>query len=475
MKAIKLIVPALALVVSGACKDLNVPDFQAQSINALQDGEAGAINIAAVGLLGGLRDFENSFLVSHTALMGQMGREGIELDPSNPQHPLDRLEDPLGANEPRYSGFLAGFRMIRQGNELLAALGAATTLSASEIAGTSGFAKTLMAVAFIRMNNAFDDAGLPIDVDIDTGDPPAAIADNATVKARIISMLDDGATDLGSGGSSFLFPLTDGFSAFDTPASFLTFNRGLRARMAVYTGDFTGALSTYLPASFLDTAMPLTMGAYDTYSTTSGDRANPMFDPTCRQLFSVPENEVEAKIQTDGVSLDQRFLTKVRKFTPKEIHGMVVDACFTLYDAVNGGASSPIAIMRNEELILLRAEANLGAGNVDAALTDINFIRTTSGGLPAIALATWQGMTPTERLDELLYNKRYSLMWEGGHRWVDMRRYGRLADLWGFLPQHIIYPHLPLETNECNQRSPAPAGCAQPTTITPLFTNPNPN
>ncbi len=201
MKAIKLIVPALALVVSGACKDLNVPDFQAQSINALQDGEAGAINIAAVGLLGGLRDFENSFLVSHTALMGQMGREGIELDPSNPQHPLDRLEDPLGANEPRYSGFLAGFRMIRQGNELLAALGAATTLSASEIAGTSGFAKTLMAVAFIRMNNAFDDAGLGADrCRYRHQRPPGGHRyDNATVKARIISMLDDGATWMTSG------------------------------------------------------------------------------------------------------------------------------------------------------------------------------------------------------------------------------------------------------------------------------------
>ncbi len=455
MKAI-CFVPLVILFVAGACETLVVPDFNAPSVDELTEGATRAtVAIAAVGLLAGTRDFENSFLVSHTASLGEFGRESIELDPSNPQHPLDRLETPLGSNEPRYAGYATGFRMIRQGNVLLNALDGAEGLSDQEKEATRGFAKTLMAVSFIRLNNAFDDSGLPIDVDIPTDADPAPVVSNAEVKTHIIKLLEEGNTHLSSGGSAFPYPLTSGFADFTTVAAFRTFNRALRARMAVYVGDNTGALG-FLSESFLDTGLPLTLGAYDTYSTQSGDRGNPLFDPTCRQLFSVPENETEAQLQPGG-ELDQRFLDKIRKIPPKEIHGMVVDSCFNVYPS----ASAPVPIIRNEELILLRAEANIGLGDLATALIDINFIRVNSGGLaPLGAFAD-----ATAALDELLYNKRYSLIYEGGHRWVDMRRYGRLAQLGRFLPQHVIYPYLPLATSECVSRATQPPGCTAPTPL----------
>jgi hypothetical protein len=31
--------------------------------------------------------------------------------------------------------------------------------------------------------------------------------------------------------------------------------------------------------------------------------------------------------------------------------------------------------------------------------------------------------------DELLEQRRFSLLFEGGHRWIDMRRFGRLEEL----------------------------------------------
>jgi hypothetical protein len=133
---------------------------------------------------------------------------------------------------------------------------------------------------------------------------------------------------------------------------------------------------------------------------------------------------------------------------------MVVDSCFNVYPS----ASAPVAIIRNEELILLRAEANVGLGQLATALVDINFIRVNSGGLaPLGAFAD-----ATAALDELLYNKRYSLIWEQGHRWADMRHYGRLAQLGRFLPQHVIYPYLPLHTSECVSRDVQPPGCTEP-------------
>ena len=77
---------------------------------------------------------------------------------------------------------------------------------------------------------------------------------------------------------------------------------------------------------------------------------------------------------------------------------------------ITTSSTDRLAIIRNEELILLRAEANIGLGNLAAA------------GLGPVVL------TASNALTQLLYEKRYSLFMEG-HRWVDMRRYGRLSQL----------------------------------------------
>ena len=103
-------------------------------------------------------------------------------------------------------------------------------------------------------------------------------------------------------------------------------------------------------------------------------------------------------------------------------------------------------------MVLLRAEANIGLGDLGTALTDINLVRTTSGGLaPLLAFAD-----QTSAITELLYNKRYSLMYEGGHSWIDYRRYGRTADLKSVdrvgPPPDVIFPTLPIPTAEVQAR-----------------------
>ena len=174
-----------------------------------------------------------------------------------------------------------------------------------------------------------------------------------------------------------------------------------------------------------------------------------------RQIFSLPENDTDAQLQVDGVTKDARLIRKTRALVPSQtIHGIIVSSVFTIYT----GQDAPVPIIRNEELILLRAEANLGLGNRTAALDDINFIRVNSGNLPAL------GADPGDpgMLDELLYNRRYSLMWEAGHRWVDMRRYGRLPQLIKALPTHKIWVNFQLPQTECTPRTPEPAGCQIP-------------
>ena len=103
----------------------------------------------------------------------------------------------------------------------------------------------------------------------------------------------------------------------------------------------------------------------------------------------------------------------------------------------------------------MRAEANIGLGNRSAAIADLNFVRTNSGGLAPLA-ADFGG----DLITELLYDRRYSLFFEYGHRWVDSRRYNRLGDLRKQLPSHRVFPLVPIPVDECNQRTAAlPRGC----------------
>ena len=93
-----------------------------------------------------------------------------------------------------------------------------------------------------------------------------------------------------------------------------------------------------------------------------------------------------------------------------------------------------------------------------AASADLNLIRAAAGLAP-IDLAT---MTASEQIDALLYERRSSLLFEGGHRWIDMRRYGRLADLAADdQVAGLQLPSLfPFPVGECDARVPPPSsGC----------------
>jgi len=139
--------------------------------------------------------------------------------------------------------------------------------------------------------------------------------------------------------------------------------------------------------------------------------------------------------------------------TPPPLDGVTSNQQFALY-----GPDSSITLIRNEELILLRAEIALGQSDLTTAAQYVNFIREHSGKLPRIANLAAQ--TPDSILTELLYEKRYSLMWEGGHSWIDLRHYNRLLTLSRVATNGHFYTRMPFPTNECTPRSPQPPGCA---------------
>ncbi|MCA2984246.1 RagB/SusD family nutrient uptake outer membrane protein, partial [Gemmatimonas sp.] len=221
---------------------------------------------------------------------------------------------------------------------------------------------------------------------------------------------------------------------------------------------FTAAL-TAIGESFVNSApgADLRRGVYHTFSTAAGDALNTLSVPVTPDQLAHPSIRTDAQLQPNGTR-DNRFITKIRSIATRNAPGGITvgiptDVGFSLYPE----QTTPLPIIRNEELILLRAEANMGLNNLPAALTDINYIRTTAGLLAPIASFASRDAA----IDALLYEKRYSLLWEG-HRWFDVRRWGRLLTLPLDIPTHFRARVMPVPQSECLARSTLAAGLRAP-------------
>jgi hypothetical protein len=450
-KALAATALAAALLV-GACDAFDATDLNNPGLDELQNTPTPTgVNTAATGLLIGLRTswgVQNGFI----PLLAILGREGYNLDPADPRFVSEMLGGPLNGGSPAFGGNLWGQRYanIRTANTVLAAVEKVVGLSDAQKEGIRGFAKTLQALDLLWVIDTRDGNGAVIDADIPPTDPPGEVVTKAETFARIVVLLEEGRAHLLNAGPDFSFPLSEGFEDFDAPVSFIRFNRAIRARVAVYLDDWAGAL-TALSGSFLDTGGPLSLGAYHVFSAGAGDILNNLFDPEGRALNAHPSLRTDAQLRANG-ERDLRFQAKVQpRAAPVTTFGITTDVLFSVYNS----PTAPVPIIRNEELILLRAEANLGLNNIALALQDLNLVRTTSGGLPAYA----GPQTAAAVLDALLYEKRYSLLFEG-HRWIDLRHYGKLGTLPKDLPAHKIFSKFPLPRAECIIRATPPAGCA---------------
>jgi hypothetical protein len=437
---------ALALVLgvigTGACsfdiENPNTPDIIGPNPNRSE------VAATANGILIATRTDMGDWVLD----AGILGREAYRFDAADPGFTSELLQGPFDAGSNAFGGdhWAEEYTAIRTANDLLAVIGTASALTAEEQSATSGFAHTLQAYNFIIILDGHSEDSIPIDVGTDVSAPPAPFRTNADAWTHVINLLDSASTELLAGGAAFPFPLPSGFTGFTAPADFNKFNRALRARVAVYRADYAGAL-TALAASFIDPAASLDLGVYMDFSAGAGDFANPLSqNPQLGENFGHPLLRTQAQLQPSG-DPDQRFLDKLtprplRSFgTPQTLSS---DLGWIRYPS----PSTPIPFIKNEELILLRAEANIGLGDLTTALSDINLVRTTSGGLaPLVAFAD-----QTAAITELLYNKRYSLMYEGGHSWIDFRRYGRTADLTSLdrpgPPPDVIFATLPIPTPE---------------------------
>jgi hypothetical protein len=442
----------LAVTLSSCNGPFDAPN---QNAGTLQDLTATPTRVGVLTATQGLLTLSRLSFGFNALTLGIFGREGYNLDVSNPQN-IPNYYTVLG--DLTAGVWTNAYRAFEQANLVTGALDRVADMTAAEREGVRGFAQTMKALNLLYVIRGTDSSGAVLEVLSDPTAPPPNIVTKGQVYARIFQLLDSAQTHLQNGGSAFAFRLGGGFAGFSTPAGFLKFNRAIRAKLDVETGDYVTAL-TDLAASFVDTTAAFSVGIYYTFSTTSGDAQNTLYDPTARQLYAHASYATDAQLQTGGAK-DNRFVTKIRAIPAFTRYGFSVAWTFQRYNS----PSDPVPIIRNEELILLRAEANVGLGNTAAAIADINVVRTKSGLLPPISNPYVPvGTQPPTLLDELLYEKRYSLVWENGDRWVDLRHYGKLATLPKDRTGDLIFPYLRIPVNECRPRTPAPWGCAAAT------------
>lgn len=456
---------------SAACGDrLTVPNYLNPTPESIQGDPASAVPLLASGILRNDRDNHTGYVLA----VGILGRETYNYTPTEGRNTTGYLspevKTPSSFGATNGALWAGRYTSLRNTVNLIGTLeGAATGIftDAQKNAGL-GFAHTAQALNYSYIINSRYNLGAPVDISED----PAVLTpfvSRDSVYRYAVSRLDLAKTELLAGGASFPFTLHAGYAGFTTPANYLKFNRGLAARLNAYRASvgmsgcgaarsaacYTIVLAN-LAESFIDPAGSLSTGPFNVYSSAASDVQNGISNQSNTSVVAHFKADSGIQLKADGTR-DARFLAKVITITTKRpsnaTHGVGTTFDYTNYSV----RESPVPILRNEELILLRAEARYFTGDILGALSDINTIRTRSGGLaPLVGFASESAF-----IDELLYNRRLSLVFEG-HRWVDMRRFGRLNQLTLDLPTHVIISELPVPQAECLSRALADAALKGP-------------
>lgn len=329
--------------------------------------------------------------------------------------------------------FIARYRAVRHSQTLItAATNSDAGLTSEQVNGLYGYAKTWQAYSLLlALNHQFATGILPPS-ELDAQNKSAAFLSYADSLQLIADLLDEAATNLTNGGASFVFNLDSGFTGFSTPATFRQFNRALSARVRIYQGDKSGSISGIAGSFFNINGSMATGPAF-------GFSSNPMYYEPDTNLYTVHPDFL-----SDSDAGDLRIPVKTRPY--------IASADLTVpvvHDGLSGttqvetiaSETDPFPIIRNEELILIYAEAQIGS-DVNESLAAINRVRNARG------LGNYLGATDdASMLNEVIKQRRYSLFGEG-HRWIDLRRTGKFGQINVDRPGDVVHMQFPRPNTE---------------------------
>ena len=457
----------LALAALAACSEPTVTNLNNPTEEQLASiTDRGQLQSLASGLLDADRTDQGNYVF----FPEMIARDILRLDGSDPRY----IQGLLGApNEVSPSGFLGAgvwnfaYATVRGANLFIDAVTrsgniAPRALTDQEKAAARGFAQIMKAHQYLRLIELRDDNGIPISLG---GDALAPIRCKPAVYAAISALLDSASTELTTAGNTPVpFTMPAGWAAFsvaDGPGKtdLLGLAQAFKAKVEMYRGfiplntagpggapvaaNLNAALAA-LDQSFYNpvaTRAALDVGVYHTYSTGAGETTNPFAD---RSVMYVNMRVISEGAETGDLRVQAKVDTS-SSIPLKTLQG--VSSRYLMKQS--SLPTDPIAVLRNEELVLVRAEILWGLGRDAEAVDMINIVRTAAG-LPAKTLASFP--THGDLLRGILKEKRYSLLFEGASRLVDFRMFNILSEL-GVEAGNQPIPRLPIPQAEADARS----------------------
>jgi len=496
-----------ALLVLGGCKTLEVENLNGVSVDGLTNNPSPtAIFTATQNLMSTWRSISQD----GAATLSKYGYETWQMRASEPRTLTNVVQAPKTGGYWSYSS-------VKNTLLLLDAVEAATALTATEKEALRGWLKTVLAAIYQEMAQAHNPYGIVLDLAADPlGETPATIATYAEAYARIFQLLDEAYTSLGSGGSSFPFKLHTGFSGFTNPSTtFRQLNRALYAKYKVLfatpatnhavagntpsaDANWNDAL-TAIGQSFINsgasglTFAGLHAGPRHVYP--AGETTNPLasvdrfvnnrFRTTAQCKTASPCSAAHAADTTAADVIANRddrawgATAKARTIAEFSYIGVKTVLKQTDYfspsQSATIGTQSSLPLLRNEELILLRAEINYNLGNYSAAIADMNLIRANRGGLPDLADPYVPDAALLQRptlLEALLYEKSWSMWAENAQTWLNFKHYGMIDQIPHYFPEFLIFAFFPIPDEECLIRGYSTPGCFE-SGYTGIATGPN--
>ncbi|MEO5589689.1 MAG: hypothetical protein ABIS03_08895 [Gemmatimonadaceae bacterium] len=435
MKKYTTIALALGAMAFGSCKDSSVVNPEdAPTVEALSGAlTRGSLQQLATGVLAQDRAAVVGTF-THYVLSAIFARDVYRIDASEPRY----VQETLGG-QPDAGSFAGGggwgqfYTATRAANNLLIALPGAsnTEVSGAEKSATSGFIKTIKALDYYRLAELRDTVGIAIQTD--TPDEVTAIRCKTPALAYVAALLDSGLTDLNTAGATTKLPfaLPAGFTAFgrdySVVSNIILFNRALKGKVDFYRGlDRTSPQPALVTQAITELTQALggaAAGAVPASTFSVGPYYN--FVPGGSEATANNRSDDKIGLNPSVKANLQAGDTRGSKIVNRSatLSGFGVSTTTTFFGSVPSTTNQtlPIGILRDEELVLLRAQAYIEASNFAAATADLNSVRTTYGLAPyAVFTAREAARTAA------LYEKRYSLLFEGPQRLVDLRGYGRL-------------------------------------------------
>lgn len=425
-----IILTSLSVLLFSACKK----DFGNLNNATVEDFTSNATQGQLNNLISGTESGMRTSLALYLDDCGILGRELYHFSPSEPRY----VTDMLGASGATLSNsnfyitnvWASRYQVVKNCNVLIQSATNSKTITAAQRAGYIGFAQTIKAYQLLLCLNLTDSNGIRVNVsDPNNLGPFVSYADGLSAVA---SLLDSAVAQFTNASISFTLA---GFGKYSDATGLSLFNRALAARVAIYRSQWSQAL-TLLSGSFFSLGGSLTDGVFHLFGTGSGDQLNQFYIP---QNTTGEVRVAHPSFAADIVAGDDRLgKATVRTAGAASLQGLSSNRDVWVYTS----STAPIPIIRNEELILIYAEAKIQTSDLPSAVNALNVIRAAHNLSPYSGAVTVPAL-----LNELLYERRYSLYCEG-HRWIDMRRYQRLGTLPIDRPGDAVWGEFPIPVSE---------------------------